>query len=169
MNQDPDNLATAVERARMALSLALSEIALLPLGEERDSRLNGIATILVGSSDETWVEAIRQCSDLAHAKPIPDAQLHPSEQEAVSRLKECDIGVIDRTLVGNSSHIWQKATRIVGYTLVDLNNQFPGISLGFYAQRIATLVQSGELEAQGSMKFMRLCELRLSTLGRSAA
>lgn len=169
MIQDHTPLAAAAEHARMALSLALSEIALLPLGEERDSRLNSIATIMVGSSDETWADAIRQCLDLTHAKPTPDGVLHASELEAVSRLKESDIGVIDRTLVSNSTDTWRKATRIVGHTLVDLNNELTGIPLGFFAQRMAALVQSGELEVQGNLDFIRLCELRLSTLGRSGA
>jgi hypothetical protein len=162
-------LAPATERSRFALSLALSEIALLPRGEERDSQLNAIATLLVGGSEEARVQAIQQCPDLAQAKPIPDAQLHTSELEGVSRLKESDIRAIDRIIVVNSTHIWQKATRIVGFTLVDLKNQFPEAPLGFYAQRIAALVQGGKLEVQGDIEFMRLCELRLSSLGKSAA
>lgn len=167
MNQDPANLTAAVECARIALSLALSEIAALPLGAERDARLKGIATILVGSSEEAWAQAIEQCPDLAHAKPIPDAQLDALEHEAVSRLKASDIEVVDSTLVANSTETWQRATRVIGHTLVDLNNQFPGVSLGFYAQRIAALVQRGELEAQGNIEFMRLCELRLPSCAAS--
>lgn len=160
---DPQ-LTAAVERANSALALALSEIALLPHGEERDARLTGIATLLVGSSDETWAQALQQCPDLAYAVPVPDAQLHASELDAVARLTASDIGLIDRTLVANASPAWKKATRIVGSTLVDLNPQFTGVSLGFYAQRIAALVQRGDLEAQGDVAFLRLCELRLSNL-----
>jgi hypothetical protein len=169
MTQDLDSLAAAAERSRFALSLALSKVALLPLGEDRDSQLNDIATILIGSSEQARAQAIQQCPDLAHAKPIPDAQLHTAEMEKVSRLKVSDIEVIDRTIVANSTHIWQKANRIVGCTLVDLKIAFPEVPLGFYAQRIAALVQGGKLEAQGEIEFMRLCELRLSSLSKSSA
>jgi len=169
MSQDSDSIASSLERARVALSLALDEIALLPLGEERDSRLNAIATILVGRSDESLADAIRQCPDLALAKPIADTQLHPPELDAISRLSESDIAVIDRTLAANSTNTWLKATRVLGYTLVELRSKFPGISLGFYAQRITALVHSGELEAQGDIEFLRLCELRLAQAKESAA
>jgi hypothetical protein len=163
------NLQAAMQQARTALIAATADIVSMPEGEERSSQLRALATILVGSHEELRAQAIRLCPDLERAAPIPDAQLHESELVAVSRLKDSDIGIIDRALVASSTSSWKKATRVIGDTLVTLNSQFPDVSRGFYAQRVAALVRSGGLQAQGNLEFMRLCEVKLSLSDASAA
>lgn len=162
------DLRTALELARDSLSAAAADIASMPEGKERSSQLRALATILVGGHEEFMVHAIRLCPDLERTAPIPDAQLHESELEACSRFKDYDIEVIDRTLVASSTSAWQQATRVIGNSLVTLNKEFPGVPLGFYAQRIAALVQSGRLQARGNIDFMRLCDLKLSDSGANA-
>ncbi|OYT91667.1 MAG: hypothetical protein CFE43_12025 [Burkholderiales bacterium PBB3] len=168
MRQDhPPDLQAALEHASTALTAAIAELSAMPEGEERSGRLRDIATMLAGSTEALRAQAIQLCPDLESAEPIPDTQLHESEREAVSRLTVSDIKVIDRALVASATTAWRHGTRVIGETLVSLNDQFPGVSLGFYAQRVAALVQSGKLQARGNIKFMRLCEIKLSAENES--
>jgi hypothetical protein len=112
---------------------------------------------------------MRLCPDLASTEAVPDGQLHPTELEGVSRLKDVDIVTIDGALLANSTASWQRASRVIGHALVTLNNQFANVAFGFYAQRVAALVQDGRLQAQGDLAFMRLCEVRLSAPAEGAA
>jgi hypothetical protein len=139
----------------------MAEIASMPEGEERTRLLRAVAASLVGAPEELRATAIRQCPDLEGAEPIPDTQLEATQLEFVSRLTATDLEVIDRTLVANSTSSWQKVHRVIGYALVDLKSQLPGIPLGLYAQRVAALVQNGALLAQGNLEFIRQSEVRL--------
>lgn len=166
MNQEEaPNLRSALEWASTALTAALVEIASMPEGDERTRNLRYIATLLVGKPEELRAAAIRQCTDLERAEPIPDTHLEGAELEIVSRLTASDLEVIDRTLVAGSTSSWRKVPRVIGGAMVDLNSQLPGIPIGFYAQRVAALVQRGALLAQGNLEFIRLSEVRLPAVG----
>lgn len=128
--------------------------------------MRALATLLVGSADTLRQQAFRICPALETAEPIPDAHLHPSELEIVARLEASDVEIIDRTLLASATPRWQPARRVVGDALITLNDQFPGVPLGFYSQRVAALVHGGELAARGDLAFMCLCELRLADLSQ---
>jgi hypothetical protein len=161
------DLHAALDHASAALTAAAAAIASLPVGEERSGRVRAIATLLVGSPEALRAQALRLCPDIESAQPIPDTQLNKEELAMVSHLTTADLARIDRTLVANTTSSWQKVSRVVGYTLVDLKEELPGIPVGFYAQRAASLVHTGTLRARGRLGFMRLSEVRLSCVGTS--
>jgi hypothetical protein len=168
MNSDnAANLQAALNQASAALTAAAADIASMPEGEERARQVRAIATLLVGSPEALRVQAILQCPDIESAEPIPDTQLNTEELAMVSHLTASDLALIDRTLVANATPSWQIVSRVVGCTLVDLKNALPGIPLGFYAQRAASLVCRGTLLGRGNLGFIRLSEVRLASLGDS--
>lgn len=164
----PD-LTAAMDRAVLALTAAATAVAALPEGADRTQPLRALATLLVGSPDTLRQQALRLCPALATAEPIPDAHLQPAELAIVSRLEASSIEAIDRTLLASATPRWQPARRVVGDALITLNDQFPGLPLGFYMQRVAALVHGGVLAARGDLAFMRLCELRLADLPHGVA
>ena len=165
MNSDnADDLQAALKQANVALTAAVASIASMPDGEERARQLRAIATLLVGSPEALRVQAILQCPDIESAEPIPDTQLNTEELAMVSHLTVADIALIDRTLMANATPAWQMVSRVVGYTLVDLKHALPGIPLGLYAQRAASLVRSGTLLGRGNLGFIRLSEVCLQGL-----
>ncbi len=168
MNSDnADNLQAALKQARDALTAAAANIASMPQGEERARQARTIATLLVGSPEALRVQAILQCPEIESAVPIPDTELNTEELAMVSHLTASDLALIDRTLVANATTSWQMVSRVVGYTLVDLQHALPGIPLGLYAQRAASLVRSGTLLGRGNLGFIRLSEVCLPGVGDS--
>ena len=91
----------------------------------------------------------------------PDPPLTPEQAMRVSRLKQPDLWEIDRILLAHSTTTWRKVARIVGTTIGELSERFPGIPDVYYAQRVRRLVAVGELESQGNLEYMRFSEVRL--------
>jgi hypothetical protein len=50
-----------------------------------------------------------------------------------------------------------------------LQDKLPEIPDGYYAQRVALLVNAGNLHSQGNLDYMRFSEVRLPGINRSAA
>jgi hypothetical protein len=161
------NLQAALNQAHAALTAAVANIASMPEGQERARQARTIATLLVGSPEALRVQAILQCPDIESAEPIPDTQLNTEELAMVSHLTLSDLALIDRTLLSNARPSWQMVSRVVGYTLVDLKHALPGIPLGLYALRAASLVRSGTLLGRGNLGFIRLSEVCLPGEGDS--
>ena len=167
--QTAQNLIAAQEQLRTTLTAATADLMSMPAGEGRTRGLRDLATILVGATEEIRASAVRQCPDLETAEPFPDTRLDAAGEEFAARITQSDLNFIDRALVENTVSSWRKVARVVGATMVTVDDQFPGISLGFYVQRVEALVQSGQLQAQGNIQFMRLSEVRLPATGKSAA
>lgn len=91
-----------------------------------------------------------------------DPPLDAEELRAVAALSSDDLGAIDRALLAASHRHWRKVALVVGVAMnayPDAYHDIPGI---FYAQRIQTLVSTGQLEAQGNLHRMRFSEVRLA-------
>ena len=171
MNQEiASEIISACEQASKALNAAEAAIARMPEGEERSQHLRALAGIFAGLFGELRLPAMRQYPELEVAEPLgePDTLLDQEEQEVVSLLTEHDLELIDEALLASSASSWRKVARVVGTAMIELDMQFPRVPDGYYAQRVATLVQAGKLQAQGNLDHMRFSEVRLASERKSA-
>ena len=165
---DPASMHDAMEHLRVAMVASATEIASMPAGEGRSWQLRLFATILVRLPEDLKAAAVRLCPDALNAEPIPDTQTCEAEQEIVSRLTDADIGLIDQVLLSNSTLAWQNVDKLIGYALVDLSKQLPGVPLALYARRVVALAGAGSLQHQGSLEFIRSSKVKLPA-AKSAA
>ena len=93
--------------------------------------------------------------------PIPDPTLSPEEEARVAQLTTKEIEVIDETLMSNAKPRWRKIAMLVGLTIGQLQDRIKDIPDIYYAQRVRRLVESGHLESQGNLAYMRFSEVRL--------
>ena len=161
--------AAAQEHLTAAFSAAITEMKSVPVGAERSRHLRGLATLLIGQTEEFRAAAILQCPELKAAEPFPDTLLNPEEHELVSQLTQSDLDVIDQALLHSSVSSWRKVSRVIGGAMASLGGRFPGLPLGLYVRRIGSLVGSGKLLVKGDIEFMRLSEVRLPAVDESVA
>jgi hypothetical protein len=91
----------------------------------------------------------------------PDRPLTP-EQEAQARLlTPAQLQRIDECLLSHVSHQFRKVAYVIGQTMKEINNEFPGIPDVFYGLRIKHLADSGAIESAGNLDRMRFSEIRL--------
>ena len=95
--------------------------------------------------------------------PIPDPPLTPEEEAKVAQLTERELEAIDEALMWNIHHRWRKVAMVVGLTMHNLEDRVRGIPDLFYAQRVRKLVETGRVESQGNLAYMRFSEVRLPT------
>ncbi len=92
--------------------------------------------------------------------PEPYPPLNPNQQALVDKLNSEQVEEIDILLIQNASRHWRKVAMLIGKTMMELENKFVGIPDIYYADRIKYLVESGQLEAQGNLNYMRFSEVR---------
>jgi hypothetical protein len=78
----------------------------------------------------------------------------------VNKLSEIDIKRIDKILLSNACQYWRKVARVVGTTMMEMQDRISGIPDIYYAQRVRHLVKEGKLESQGNLAYMRYSEVR---------
>lgn len=83
--------------------------------------------------------------------------LTEAEQVAVAKIAKELIAEIDKTILKNIGAYFLKVARVVG----DVKKSFPDIPEVFISQRIAKLVEEGQIESQGNLRRMRFSEVRL--------
>ena len=96
------------------------------------------------------------------AEEIPESYppLNTEQQALVDKLSDEQVEEIDRLLLENASHQWRKVARLIGRTMMELEDRVVGIPDIYYADRIKLLVENGKLEAQGNLDYMRFSEVR---------
>ncbi len=90
-----------------------------------------------------------------------DPEMTKEQVDLASVISQDQLKEIDTYIISISSNYWHKIAKIVASTMNDLPSRVKGIPDIFYAQRIRKLVEEGVLEAQGNIKSMRNCEVRL--------
>ncbi|MEZ5444976.1 MAG: DUF3658 domain-containing protein [Gammaproteobacteria bacterium] len=93
--------------------------------------------------------------------PIPDPPLSPEQEARVVQLTSKEIEAIDKTLMSNAKPSWRKVAMLVGLSIGQLRDRIPDIPDLYYSQRVRKLVESGRLESQGNLAYMRFSEVRL--------
>ena len=67
---------------------------------------------------------------------LPDPDLTPEEEAKVKLLTEKQIEDIDKAIISEVSHQWQKVAKIVGMTMLKLPSRVRGIPDLYYSQRV---------------------------------
>jgi len=93
--------------------------------------------------------------------PIPDPPLSPEQEARVAQLSAKEIEAIDETLMSNAKPRWRKVAMLVGLSIGQLQDKIKDIPDLYYSQRVRKLVESGRLESEGNLAYMRFSEVRL--------
>ena len=91
----------------------------------------------------------------------PDPPLTEEQLALVSKLSEADVKRIDNALLSNACRHWRKVARVVGTTMMEMQDRVSGIPDIYYSQRVSRLVEEGRLESQGNLAYMGFSEVRL--------
>jgi hypothetical protein len=91
--------------------------------------------------------------------PKPDPPLTPEEKVRVAQLNDDQVRAIDEALLSNTCSNWRKVARVVGTTMMGIEN-LGGIPDLYYAHRVRKLVEAGRLESQGNLSCMGIGEVR---------
>ncbi|WP_454914446.1 DUF3658 domain-containing protein [Variovorax gossypii] len=100
--------------------------------------------------------------DTSPPEDLPDTELDEKERLAVAALSEAQVAQIDSVLLADCATSWRKVARIVGTALTKGGEELADVPVGFFAQRVKALVESGKLESQGNLDHMRSSEVRLA-------
>ena len=90
----------------------------------------------------------------------PDSELSEKQTKAVQKLTPTQVEHIDGVLLNNTDDNWRKIARVVGSSMLELQNQYQGIPDIYFAQRVRKMVLGGTLESQGNIDRMRYSEVR---------
>ena len=165
MNRDiAQDLYQVYERANTVLGETEAIIGRIPDREERTTHLLAVGRLYADMAMTLRAPLVRQYPDLDTdvSDGQPDAIVDPIHQAAVKRLTTVEIEIIDGELLANCAPAWRKVARVVGTAMTVLGERFPDIPDSYYAQRVAALVQSGLLESEGNLDYMRYSEVRLA-------
>ena len=85
-----------------------------------------------------------------------------SEIKIIKKLTPDQVARIDEVLLANVAPQWRKVARVVGFAMMQLKGEHPGLPDVYYSGRIAELVNAGKLQSQGNLRRMRFSEVRVS-------
>jgi hypothetical protein len=91
----------------------------------------------------------------------PDGPLTPEAEAKARLLTPAQLQRIDECLLSHVSQQFRKVAYVIGQTMKEIYNEFPGIPDLFYGIRIKHLAESGAIESAGNLGRMRFSEIRL--------
>jgi hypothetical protein len=100
--------------------------------------------------------------DLGH-----DEGLTEEDEQPLANLPEELVARIDAALLAETKNRFLKVVRIVDAVMGSIPNVPKDVPVVFYAQRIAHLVRTGQMESQGDLRRMGLSEVRLPASSKS--
>lgn len=161
--EDAAALYDAYERALKAISEVEPVIWRLPKTPERDQYLHAHTGVIVSILSQLKAPLVLQYPELDTALPEgpPDTELDDEEQQTVLALSESQVALIDSLLLADCAPSWRKVARIVRTALTRGPEELTEVPVGFFTQRVKALVESGRLESQGNLDYMRFSEVRL--------
>lgn len=164
-----EELFSACEQTLAALSAVESVIWKV----ERDER-SALLKSLGGAIGETLqlrAKAVLQYPDLEPPVELgpPDTVLDAEEMLVVQSLTADEVESIDAALLAECATRPRKVARVVGFAMKALGSQLEKVPCGYYAQRVAALADSGKLEADGNLEYMRFSEVWLAGGASNAA
>lgn len=157
-----EELFTACEQILSGLNAAEAAISKVE-AEERSSLLKALG-MTVGEALQLRAKATLQYPDLESPPTLgaPDTVLNAEETLVVEELTAQEVESIDAALVAECVARPRKVARVVGFAMKALRSQLERVPSGYYAQRVAVLVDSGKLEADGNLEYMRFSEVWLA-------
>jgi len=90
----------------------------------------------------------------------PDNELTSDQELFLGKLSKNEIERIDAMLLEHTSKTWRKVARVVGMFMENQASELRDIPDIYLASRVYVLVDSGALEFQGMLGYMRYCEVR---------
>ncbi|BFM15899.1 hypothetical protein R50073_20820 [Maricurvus nonylphenolicus] len=90
-----------------------------------------------------------------------DSELTEDQINLVSSLTDEQLQFIDQALLAEAGISFRKVAKVVSMAMIKLEGRIKGIPDVFYAQRVFGLVDQGKLVAQGNVKRMFSCEVKL--------
>jgi hypothetical protein len=64
------------------------------------------------------------------------------------------VALIDAALFSQVSSDWRNVARVVGMAILSMPDRASGVPDVYFAQRVALVVESGQLESQGNLRRM---------------
>ncbi len=91
----------------------------------------------------------------------PDSLLDADEQLIVDHLTEAETQHVDTVLLGHCTTSYRKVAFIIGKTMTPSSEELDHVPFGYLVQRVQHLVESGRLESQGDLDYVRFSEVRI--------
>ncbi|MGH9929506.1 MAG: DUF3658 domain-containing protein [Pyrinomonadaceae bacterium] len=158
-----EEMFAACERALAELSAVERAVQQIENSDERSKLMRALGVAIAEILGSLRAPVVRQFPELDPPAEVgpPDTLLDAQGMAAVSQLTSADLQLVDRALLAECAPSWRKVARIVGSAMGTLQPMFSELPDGYYAQRVAALVQAGHLESQGNLDHMRFSEVRL--------
>ena len=165
------DLYAACEKTLASLTEAEHAIHRITDQEERKRLLHALTLAIVEVLSSVRGPVVLQFPELEPPAALgePDTVLSDEDKEVVALLGATDRDAIDNALLFECAPSWRKVARVVGTAMRSLQDTHPAVPVGYFAQRVAHLVDSGRLESDGNLEYMRYSEVRLPPPARSAA
>jgi hypothetical protein len=166
-----EEIFAACERALVNLTEAEVAIAQISDSTERVELMRALSRSIGEVLAGVRAPAVIQHPELQLSEPRgePDTTLDAEEAAAVAKLTNDHISLIDGALLAECASSWRKVARVVGYAWKSLNPEREDVPLGYLVQRVIALVDAGELESQGDVRYIRSSEVKLSRGTNGAA
>ena len=156
-------LYAAYEEALRVLSEAEAVLWNLPEHPDREKFIDAHTDVVIGILSRLRAPLVLRYRELDTQRPDgpPDTQLDDEERVKVSQLTESEISLIDDVLLADCATSYRKVARVVATAMTGGADRQSGVPVAFLAQRVKALVESGKLESQGNLDYMRFSEVRL--------
>jgi len=89
-----------------------------------------------------------------------DAPMTDLEAEAVDKLSELDLEIIDDLLFKNIGKDWMKSSFVIGGVMLKVPDEYEELPDVFYSTRLTQLEKEGEIGVRGDLRKMKECEIR---------
>lgn len=161
---DAEQIFAACENALAELTMIEHTVRRIEDESERKDLLKSLSFVIADLLGTIRAPVVRQFPDLDPTEEPgePDDVLDEKDEGLVSSLSPAELKTIDQALTAECVATWRKSARVVMGAMKLLEHTHPDLPIALYAQRIALLVHSGELESQGSLRHLRFSEVRLA-------
>ncbi len=165
MSDEAYNSQNEIIKIALQQSITLLEIAVLEVGSSELPNKKEMIKEMANALGYISAAGYRLPGGLSRPvepeTPLPDGELSDEQQARVDQLTSEELRLIDDALLAQCNHQFRKVARVVGTMMMERDEIYKGIPDIFYSQRVTKLIESGRLEHQGRLGYMRFCEVRL--------
>lgn len=160
--EDAAALYDVWERTLKVVTEAEQVILRLPKTPERDQYFHAYGEVIGIILSQLRAPLVIQYPEL-DTRPVgpPDPEMDDEELRRVAALSESEVALIDSVLLAGCARHWRKVAHIVMMASSQGRAELREVPVGFFARRVKALVESGKLESDGNLDYMRHSEVRL--------
>ncbi len=92
---------------------------------------------------------------------IAGIALEPEEHDAITRLEDQDLALIDRAILSSLDRNWKSAGFIAAGVMIAAPDEHEDVPELVYALRIRALAEASQIEARGDLNALKASEIRL--------